>query len=58
MSVILSPREIHGFEMNTLELALRSVDAEHSDRPMYFVLPALRISSSAEMDSSKGVSFR
>lgn len=39
-----------------LELALRSVAAEHSDRPMYLVLPARRISSSAGMDSSSGVS--
>jgi hypothetical protein len=40
---------------NLLELALRSVLAEHSERPMYLVLPALRISSSAGMDSSRGV---
>lgn len=43
-------------EEDPLELALRSVAAEHSERPMYLVLPALRISSSAEMDSSRGVS--
>lgn len=42
--------------MDLLELALRSVAAEHSDNPMYFVLPAFRISSRAGMDSSKGVS--
>lgn len=41
---------------NLLELALRSVLAEHSERPMYLVFPALRISSSAGMDSSRGVS--
>lgn len=33
-----------------LELALRSVAAEHSDRPMYFVLPALRMESRAGME--------
>lgn len=43
-------------KQNVLELALRSVLAEHSDRPMYFVLPALRISSRAGIDSSSGVS--
>lgn len=41
---------------NLLEWALRSVLAEHSERPMYLVFPALRISSSAGMDSSRGVS--
>lgn len=41
-----------------LELALRSVAAEHSERPMYFVLPALRISSRAGIDSVRGVSTR
>ena len=39
-----------------LEFALRSVSAEHSDSPMYFVLPALRIASRAGMDCSSGVS--
>lgn len=39
-----------------LELALRRVAAEHSDKPMYLVLPALRISSRAGIDSSNGVS--
>lgn len=41
---------------NSLEFALRSVAAEHSDRPMYFVLPALRIESRAGIDCSSGVS--
>ena len=41
---------------NLLELAFRRVWAEHSDRPMYFVLPALRSESSAGMDSSRVVS--
>lgn len=41
-----------------LELALRSVAAEHSDRPMYLVFPARRISSSAGIDSSRGVSLK
>ena len=40
-----------------LELALRSVAAEHSDRPMYLVFPARRISSRAGIDSSRGVSM-
>lgn len=40
-----------------LELALRKVAAEHSERPMYFVFPALRISSRAGIDSSRGVSW-
>jgi hypothetical protein len=40
----------------SLELALRSVAAEHSESPMYLVLPALRISSRAGIDSSSGVS--
>lgn len=39
-----------------LELALRRVAAEHSDRPMYLVLPALRSASSAGIDWSRGVS--
>lgn len=39
-----------------LEFALRKVVAEHSERPMYLVLPALRIASSAGMDSVRGVS--
>lgn len=39
-----------------LELAFRNVAAEHSDKPIYFVFPALRISSSAGIDSSRGVS--
>jgi len=38
-----------------LEFAFRSVLAEHSERPMYLVLPDLRHSSSAGMDSSSGV---
>lgn len=41
---------------DVLELAFLRVAAEHSDRPMNLVLPALRISSSVEMDSSSGVS--
>ena len=43
----------HGY---ILELALRRVAAEHSDKPIYLVLPALRISSRAGIDSSNGVS--
>lgn len=39
-----------------LESALRSVFAEHSESPMYLVLPAFRISSRAGIDSSSGVS--
>lgn len=42
---------------NALEFALRSVFAEHSERPMYLVLPCFLISSSVEIDSSKGVSI-
>jgi len=38
-----------------MEFAFRSVLAEHSERPMYLVLPALRHSSRAGMDSSRGV---
>ena len=49
---IWNPRRMGG----RLELALRSVLAEHSERPIYFVLPALRISSSGGIDSSSGVS--
>lgn len=48
--------EWDGERKDSLELALRSVAAEHSERPMYLVLPALRISSRAGMDSSNGVS--
>lgn len=40
-----------------LELALRRVAAEHSERPIYLVLPALRSSSRAGIDSSRGVSI-
>lgn len=39
-----------------LEFALRRVEAEHSESPMYFVLPARRIESRAGMDCSRGVS--
>lgn len=39
-----------------LEFAFFNVAAEHSDSPMNLVLPAPRISSSVEMDSSSGVS--
>ena len=39
-----------------LEFALRRVEAEHSDRPMYFVLPAARRESRAGMDWDRGVS--
>lgn len=35
---------------------MRRVEAEHSDRPMYFVLPARRMESRAGMDCSRGVS--
>lgn len=41
---------------DSLELAFFSVDAEHSERPIYFVFPCFRISSSAVIDSSRGVS--
>jgi hypothetical protein len=44
------------FVQALLEFALRSVAAEHSERPMYFVFPALRIRSSAGIDSLRGVS--
>jgi hypothetical protein len=44
------------WEEYVLEFALRSVAAEHSERPMYFVLPALRIASRAGMECSSGVS--
>lgn len=43
---------------DVLELALRSVAADHSESPMYLVLPAFRSSSSAGIDSSRGVSSR
>jgi len=43
-------------ELCVLEFALRSVAAEHSERPMYLVLPAARIESRAGMDCSRGVS--
>lgn len=39
-----------------LELALRKVAAEHSESPICLVFPALRISSSAAIDSDRGVS--
>lgn len=42
---------------NGLEFALRNVAAEHSESPIYLVLPALRISSRAGMDSVRGVSI-
>ena len=35
---------------------MRSVAAEHSERPIYFVFPAFRSSSKAGMDSSRAVS--
>lgn len=41
---------------DSLELALRRVAAEHSDNPIYLVLPAARISSRAGIDSVRGVS--
>lgn len=44
------------FSRNILEFAFRKVAAEHSESPIYFVLPARRISSRAPMDSSNGVS--
>lgn len=44
-------RWVHG-----LELALRRVLAEHSDSPMYFVFPALRMESRAGIEDSRGVS--
>jgi hypothetical protein len=43
-------------EFHVLELALRRVSAEHSDRPMYFVFPALRRESRAGIEDSRGVS--
>lgn len=42
--------------VHVLELALRRVLAEHSDSPMYFVFPALRMESRAGMEDSRGVS--
>ena len=42
--------------VDVLELALRRVLAEHSDSPMYFVFPALRMESRAGMEDSRGVS--
>lgn len=44
-------------ERNGLEFALRNVAAEHSESPIYLVLPALRISSRAGMDSVRDVSI-
>jgi hypothetical protein len=41
---------------SVLEFAFRKVAAEHSERPIYFVFPALRSSSRAGIDSSRGVS--
>ncbi len=40
----------------SLEFALRSVVAEHSERPMYLVFPTFRSPSRAVIDSSRGVS--
>lgn len=45
-------------DRTSLEFALRSVAAEHSESPMYLVFPALRISSSAGIDSVRGVSMK
>jgi hypothetical protein len=42
--------------VHVLECALRRVLAEHSDSPMYFVFPALRMESRAGMEDSRGVS--
>ena len=42
--------------VHVLELAFRRVLAEHSDSPMYFVFPALRMESRAGMEDSRGVS--
>lgn len=42
--------------VHSLALALRNVDAEHSESPIYLVFPAFRISSRAVTDSSNGVS--
>lgn len=41
---------------HSLEFAFRSVLAEHSDSPIYLVLPAFLISSNAGIDCSSGVS--
>lgn len=46
--------KFHGGDL--LALAFSKVAAEHSDRPIYFVLPSRRSLSRAPMDSSSGVS--
>ena len=43
--------------IDLLELDFFNVAAEHSESPMYWVFPALRISSRALIDSSSGVSI-
>lgn len=50
-------KEMPDFQENgdSLEFALRSVAAEHLERPIYLVLPALQISSRAGIESSRGV---
>jgi hypothetical protein len=42
--------------VDVLELAFRRVFAEHSDSPMYFVFPSLRMESRAGIEDSRGVS--
>lgn len=43
-------------DRDLLEFAFLRVAAEHSESPMYFVLPSLRSESKAVIDSSRGVS--
>jgi hypothetical protein len=51
----LRPYIVRSMKFNVLEFARRSVAALHSLIPIYFVLPALRSSSSAGIESSSGV---
>lgn len=56
MNVSVTDVEVDKRWNHVLELALRRVLAEHSDSPMYFVFPALRMESRAGIESSRGVS--
>jgi hypothetical protein len=56
LEMIAENRGSYERRVHVLELALRKVLAEHSDSPMYFVFPSLRMESRAGMEDSRGVS--
>lgn len=56
LEMVAGHHERHERRDHILELALRRVLAEHSDSPMYFVFPSLRMESRAGIEDSSGVS--